>query len=72
MDARSIIDIATTVSPALATILASVVVSILLIRKDLASVKSRIDAYDKLGIQAQLARMETDIQWIRAKLEKRI
>lgn len=72
MQASQLIDIATQVSPVLATILLSVSASMLLMKKDISHIQTRLDEYDKLNIKASLARIETDISWIRAKLEKKV
>lgn len=72
MDITSIVNLAATGAPTVATILASIVVTVLLLRKDMSSVKKRLERIEQMELSSRLARIEADITWIRAKLEGRL
>ncbi len=72
MDITSIVNLAATGAPTVATILASIVVTVLLLRKDMSSVKKRLEQIEQMQLSSRLARIEADITWIRAKLEGRL
>ena len=69
---KDILDIAVNSSPTIALCLGTLGVSLAICKHDVGSVKERLDKYDSMEIQASIARIEADISWIRAKLEKRI
>lgn len=70
-------------SPALAAVIVCLVFSVRGIKKDLETLKEsnskdienlkeRIDEYDALNVAANLAKIQSDLSWIRAKLEGKI
>ena len=72
MDFASIISIATSVSPIVATVLLSVISTIALMKKDVASLNRRIESIEHMELSSRLAKIESDISWIRAKLEGKL
>ena len=72
MDFASIISIATSVSPLIATVLLSVISTIALMKKDVASLNRRIESIEHMELGSRLAKIESDISWIRAKLEGKL
>lgn len=72
MDFTTLVNIATSVSPMVATILLSIGSSVMLLKKDFNNMKKRIERIEQMDLTSRLARIEADISWIRSKLEGRI
>jgi L-fucose isomerase-like protein len=72
MDFTTLVNIATSVSPMVATILLSIGSSVMLLKKDFSNMKKRIEQIEQMDLSSRLARIEADISWIRSKLEGRI
>jgi hypothetical protein len=72
MDFTTLVSIATSVSPMVATILLSIGSSVMLLKKEFNNMKNRIERIEQMDLTSRLARIEADISWIRSKLEGRI
>ena len=72
MDFTTLVNIATSVSPMVATLLLSIGSSVMLLKKDFNNMKKRIEQIEQMDLTSRIARIEADISWIRSKLEGRI
>lgn len=57
-------------SPALAAVIVGLVFNARSQKKDIESLKKRVDEYDALKLSESLARIQTDLEWIKRKLEE--
>lgn len=72
MDFATIVSIATSVSPLVATVLLSIGVTVLFLKKDIGNMKKRIEHIEQMELSSRLAKIETDIAWIRSTLEGKL
>lgn len=71
MDFATIVSIATSVSPLVATVLLSIGVTVMLLKKDIGNMKKRIEYIEQMELSSRLAKIETDIAWIRSMLTEK-
>lgn len=72
MDFATIVSIASSVSPLVATMLLSIGSAVMFLKKDIGNMKKRIEHIEQMELSSRLARIEADISWIRSKLEGRL
>lgn len=66
-----IVNIIQNASPVLAAAIVGLVYSVRSQAKEIAELKKRIGEYDAMKISAQLAGIQTDLEWIKQRLEER-
>lgn len=71
MDFAQIVNIASSVSPLVATVLLSIGTTVMLLRKDIGNMKRRIEHIEQMELSSRLAKIETDIAWIRSTLSEK-
>lgn len=71
MDFATIVNIATSVSPLVATMLLSIGSAVMFLKKDIGNMKKRIEHIEQMELSSRLAKIETDIAWIRSTLSEK-
>lgn len=64
-----ILNVIQNASPALAAAIIGLLYAVRGQKKEIEELKKRVDDYDALKISASLARIQTDLEWIKRKLE---
>lgn len=64
-----IISIIQNASPAIAAAIIGLLFAVRGLKNDIAGLKKRVDAYDALKLSESLARIQTDLEWIKRKME---
>ena len=65
-----ILNVIQNASPALAAAIIGLIYAVRGQKKDIEELKKRVDDYDALKLSASLARIQTDLEWIKRKLEE--
>lgn len=64
-----ILNVIQNASPALAAAIIGLIYAVRGQKKDIEELKNRVDDYDALKLSESLARIQTDLEWIKRKLE---
>lgn len=64
-----ILNVIQNASPALAAAIIGLLYAVRGQKKDIEELKNRVDDYDALKLSESLARIQTDLEWIKRKLE---
>lgn len=64
-----ILNVIQNASPALAAAIIGLIYAVRGQKKDIEELKNRVDDYDALKLSESLARIQTDLEWIKCKLE---
>lgn len=65
-----ILNVIQNASPALAAAIIGLLYAVRGQKKDIEELKKRVDDYDSLKLSESLARIQTDLEWIKRKLEE--
>ena len=65
-----ILNVIQNASPALAAAIIGLIYAVRGQKKDIEELKKRVDDYDSLKLSESLARIQTDLEWIKRKLEE--
>ena len=65
-----ILNVIQNASPALAAAIIGMLYAVRGQKKDIEELKKRVDDYDSLKLSESLARIQTDLEWIKRKLEE--
>lgn len=65
-----ILNVIQNASPALAAAIIGLIYAVRGQKKDIEELKNRVDDYDALKLSESLARIQTDLEWIKRKLEE--
>lgn len=65
-----ILNVIQNASPALAAAIIGLLYAVHGQKKDIEELKKRVDDYDALKLSESLARIQTDLEWIKRKLEE--
>ena len=65
-----ILNVIQNASPALAAAIIGLIYTVRGQKKDIEELKKRVDDYDALKLSESLARIQTDLEWIKRKLEE--
>lgn len=65
-----ILNIIQNASPALAAAIIGLLYAVRGQKKEIEELKKRVDDYDALKLSESLARIQTDLEWIKRKLEE--
>ena len=65
-----ILNVIQNASPALAAAIIGLLYAVRGQKKDIEELKKRVDDYDALKLSGSLARIQTDLEWIKRKLEE--
>ena len=65
-----ILNVIQNASPALAAAIIWMIYALRGQKKDIEELKKRVDDYDALKLSEALARIQTDLEWIKRKLEE--
>ena len=65
-----ILNVIQNASPALAAAIIGMLYAVRGQQKDIEELKKRVDDYDSLKLSESLARIQTDLEWIKRKLEE--
>ena len=65
-----ILNVIQNASPALAAAIIGLLYSVRGQKKEIEELKKRVDYYDALKLSESLARIQTDLEWIKRKLEE--
>lgn len=64
-----ILNVIQNATPALAAVIIGLIYAVRGQKKDIEELKNRVDDYDALKLSESLARIQTDLEWIKRKLE---
>ena len=65
-----ILNVIQNASPALAAAIIGLIYAVRGQKKEIEELKKRVDDYDSLKLSESLARIQTDLEWIKRKLEE--
>ena len=65
-----ILNVIQNASPALAAAIIGLIYAVRGQKKEIEELKNRVDDYDALKLSESLARIQTDLEWIKRKLEE--
>lgn len=65
-----ILNVIQNASPALAAAIIGLIYAVRGQKKDIEELKKRVDDYDALKLSESLARIQTDLEWIKRKLDE--
>ena len=65
-----ILNVIQNASPALAAAIIGLIYAVRGQKKDIEELKKRVDDHDALKLSESLARIQTDLEWIKRKLEE--
>ena len=65
-----ILNVIQNASPALAAAIIGLIYAVRGQKKEIEELKKRVDDYDELKLSESLARIQTDLEWIKRKLEE--